>query len=94
MVGEDYEFKNQDAYRQTLNKEKPMTFDEKVQKIQELNAELNRVAHTEISDKCCRTCDHFRNGRCAARNMATVPPEVMTRAYGCSKFYEKDYIPF
>lgn len=87
-------FRNRDAYERAINKEEPMTFEEKCEKIRQLNAELNRVALTPISDKCCRTCDHFRNGQCAARNMAPIPEPVLTATYGCSKFYEKDFIPF
>lgn len=95
MVGKEYYEQDMAAYLASIETKEPkMTFEEKIQKIRELNNEVNRVMHTEISDKCCRTCEHFRNGCCAARNMAKVPPEVVQRAYGCKKWYEKDYIPF
>lgn len=58
----------------------------------------NWIMHIQVTDRCCNTCDKCRmyNGEacCAARNMAPIPFQVANRVGGCSKWEEKDYIPF
>lgn len=76
----------------------PLTIEEKQQLIK-ASADLhNVIMHNMPVEKICSSCEHcvFWNNKhcCAARDMTPIPFEIQNRAGGCSKWYEKDFIPF
>jgi len=81
-------------YEREINNEEPTTFEYKQERIRKLNEIVSKAMLAPVSDKGCHSCAHCRNTQCAAREMAEIPPEVMTRTYGCKKWYERDFIPF
>jgi hypothetical protein len=75
-----------------------LTFESK-QEVVAASAELhNYIMQTPVINRCCNTCEHciFYDGEacCAARDMAKIPFQVANRVGGCSRWAEKDYIPF
>ena len=76
----------------------PLTMEEK-QKLLEEHAKIwHTIMHSMSVQRICANCEHCvlweSKYCCAARDMAPIPFEIVNRVGGCSKWYEKDYIPF
>ena len=76
----------------------PLTIEEKSELIQASANLHNAIMHHMPVEKNCTSCEHcvFWENKwcCSAREMAPIPFEVKNRVGGCSKWYEKDFIPF
>lgn len=76
----------------------PLTIEEKQALLQEHSNVWNTIMHTMPVQKICENCKHCVHWEgkicCAARDMAPIPFEVVNRVGGCSRWYEKDFIPF
>lgn len=76
----------------------PLTIEEKSALIAESAKLHDVIMHHMPVEKICHSCEHcvFWENKycCSAREMAPIPFEVQNRTGGCSKWYEKDYIPF
>jgi hypothetical protein len=76
----------------------PLTIEEKGALIAESAKLHNAIMHNMPVEKNCESCHHcifWENGWCcSARDMAPIPFEVKNRVGGCSKWYEKDFVPF
>lgn len=87
-----------DAEALCLRNQIPLTIDEKLGLIEESSNLHNVIMHNVQVQKICSNCEHcvFWEGKhcCSARDMAPIPFEVQNRVGGCSKWYEKDFLPF
>lgn len=85
------------ATKACIGNQIPLTMEEKEYLIHE-SANLHNAIVNMTVQKICGTCEHcvFWENKycCAARDMAPIPFEVSNRIGGCSKWYEKDFIPF
>lgn len=76
----------------------PLTMEEKQKLLEEHAKVWHTIMHTMQVQRICANCQHcvFWENKycCAARDMAPIPFEVVNRVGGCSKWYEKDFIPF
>lgn len=76
----------------------PLTIEEKKELIQASANLYETIMHKMIVDKNCTTCEHcvFWENKwcCAVRDMAPIPFEVKNRVGGCSKWFEKDFVPY
>lgn len=76
-----------------------ITFEQK-QELLDLSADLHRmIIQAPILDKNCSNCHHCVKNQCGEhccteRNMRAIPFEVVNRVGGCSKWLEKDFLPF
>ena len=76
----------------------PVTIQEKEELVKASASLHNAIMHSIPVEKICNSCEHcvFWENKwcCSARDMAPIPFEVQNRVGGCSKWYEKDFIPF
>lgn len=76
----------------------PLTIEEKNKLIAESANLHNVIMHNMPVEKKCASCEHCvfweEKHCCAARDMRPIPFEVENNVGGCSKWYEKDSIPF
>lgn len=76
----------------------PLTIDEKKEFIQASANIHETIMHYLQVEKHCETCHHcvFWDGQhcCSARDMTPIPFEIKNKVGGCSKWCEKDFIPF
>lgn len=86
------------ADKMCLQNQIPLTIEEKSALIAESANLHNAIMHGMTVQRICANCEHcvLWEGKhcCAARDMAPIPFEVVNRVGGCSKWYEKDFIPF
>lgn len=84
--------------KQCMAFQAPLMLEEKHALLQEHAKVWNTIMHSMQTHKICQNCQHCVEWEgkvcCAARDMAPIPFEVVNRIGGCSKWYEKDYIPF
>lgn len=76
----------------------PMTIEEKQKLLDESASIWDTIMHKMPVEKRCETCAHcvlweFKHC-CSAREMAPIPFEIQNKTGGCSKWEEKDFIPF
>ena len=76
----------------------PLTIDEKTELLSTHSKSWNTIMHYIPVERKCASCEHcvFWEGKhcCSAREMRPIPFEVVNNTGGCSKWSEKDYIPF
>lgn len=76
----------------------PLTIEEKTELLSAHSNSWNTIMHYIPVEHKCSSCEHcvFWEDKhcCAARDMRPIPFEVVNNVGGCSKWSEKDYIPF